>query len=241
MPLRAAGKAAVAALLLAACAAAAATDRRRLGATQVSHTCYTIGLWKYSSRCQAGTPPLLLPAARRQGAPNPQHGTQYMWHQPSSCPAPVPAAAASLPDGARQDHCQAAGRLHAGGLQPPLVKAYAWQQLPPQLPAAAAEHVQSNNPRTSTGQPKCTSRRSSPVRLTIVYLQPMQVMSEDKDGLRYSRPAGLNNAAVYHITDGKSLDEKLAQINSMAGGRMPAWEASTGGINTVPSWCLLCW
>ncbi len=55
--------------------------------------------------------------------------------------------------------------------------------------------------------------------LTIDYLQTMQVMSEDKDGLRYSRPAGLNNAAMYHITDGKSLDEKLAQINSMAGGR----------------------
>ena len=43
-------------------------------------------------------------------------------------------------------------------------------------------------------------------------------MSEDKDGLRYSRPAGLSNTAVYHITDGKSIQAKLAEIKKHQGG-----------------------
>lgn len=43
-------------------------------------------------------------------------------------------------------------------------------------------------------------------------------MSEDKDGLRYSRPAGLSNTAVYHITDGKSIQAKIAEIKKHQGG-----------------------
>lgn len=42
-------------------------------------------------------------------------------------------------------------------------------------------------------------------------------MSEDRDGLRYSRPAGLSNAAVYRITDGTPIEAKLAQLNKMEG------------------------
>lgn len=42
-------------------------------------------------------------------------------------------------------------------------------------------------------------------------------MSEDRDGLRYSRPAGLSNAAVYRITDGKPVEAKLAELNQMEG------------------------
>ncbi len=88
MPLRAAGKAAVAALLLAVCAAAAATDRRRLGATQVSQTCYTIGLWEHPITLPGGYP--ALPPPRRPPPRGTQSVARYPVHVASTPLLPLP-------------------------------------------------------------------------------------------------------------------------------------------------------
>ena len=47
-------------------------------------------------------------------------------------------------------------------------------------------------------------------------------MDDGSNGLRFDRPTGLPNAAVYSITDGKSVQEKMEEMNSHPGGFLVA-------------------
>ena len=49
----------------------------------------------------------------------------------------------------------------------------------------------------------------------------VQAMDNSNMGLQYSRSLGLPNTALYSITDGTSVDEKVAQLAQVAGGPPP--------------------
>lgn len=67
------------------------------------------------------------------------------------------------------------------------------------------------------------SYQQLPGRL-ILKLRPdvVAAMDDGSNGLRFDRPTGLPNAAVYSITDGKSVQEKMEEMNSHPGGFLVA-------------------
>ena len=64
---------------------------------------------------------------------------------------------------------------------------------------------------------------SDPPSRLIVRLRSgvVQAMDNSNMGLQYSRSLGLPNTALYSITDGTSVDEKVAQLAQVAGGPPP--------------------
>lgn len=77
----------------------------------------------------------------------------------------------------------------------------------------------------------------------IIKMDPNYVsaMDTNRHGLRWARPAGPQGAAVYTITDGKSVAEKLAEMANNPGeaAELAGWLATCEHAPCSPSHCQL--